>query len=238
MLFNKNFGGYRVNGVEDNRIFNFSPIHDDGMKIPFSIDIMNSSIEDGNVEVMFRDNSDPSEEAQLAITDSLTKFFNFLAKSMLKDFGKPITSYPLTGESYITKPVFYHYRSATGRNENYGGVSLAVMYEELTDSYIFGVSICADNDTYVKKFGNEIAWKQIVDSPYIVPVIMFEEALNTLDSLYHAEEGTRISIEDPVAFIRSINRYRLMKLLRMVANDDSAVTKNIEVATRKSLVPR
>lgn len=234
---NKRFGNYVLAGVDEEGNLHFDAANEElENSFPSFFIVTKSITEQLEYELIF--------EGVEELNDSFTKeaektVFGFM-KGALKNVIRKTqisTTYPCVGESYIDKPVFYHYRSACfDGNPNYGGLTIAAMFNSDLRCYKFGIAFCNPTDFYYKKVGNEIAWKMMNESPLIIPVEVVEFVLNNSNNrICSNNAGLTKVVSNEVLFLRELNSYRLVNLIGKILESNSQIG---DEPTRRKIIER
>lgn len=232
---NKRFGDYNLSDIlskSEPLVISFDHIFDSNLN--FSISMIPTEDPDTiPYDLTFDDEIVKTQDQVDKMTIAVNKFFKSSLKSFLKDNSKPITTYPNIGESYIDRPVFYHYQyDIYGMNT--GGLTVAVMYNPHDKVYLFGFSSCSKKDIYVKKIGNEIAWIDLNENQFTVTekniaISYFNASTIRSTNIF---DFTSISINEPIGFIRGVGKNKLMSMLRkIVLMEDAQVLPNSVLRT-------
>ena len=238
---NKRFGNYVLSGVDEDGNLHFDAANEE-LKASFpSFFIVTKSItEELEYELLFKEVTELNSSFTVEAEKTVSAFMREALKNVIRKTPIP-TTYPGVGESYVGKPVFYHYRPACGDNSNYGGMTLAVMFDENSRCYKFGIAFCNPTDFYCKKVGNEISWKMVSESPLTIPVEAVENVLNNSNNRgCSTNAGLTKVISNEVLFLRELNSYRLINLITEILKsnleigDESIRRKVIE----RDYVPR
>ena len=238
---NKRFGNYVLSGVDEDGNLHFDAANEE-LKASFpSFFIVTKSItEELEYELLFKGVPELNSSSTVEAEKTVSAFIKGALKNAIRKTPIP-TTYPGVGESYVGKPVFYHYRPACGDNPNYDGMTLAVMFDENSRCYKFGIAFCNPTDFYCKKVGNEISWKMVSESPLTIPVEAVENVLNNSNNRgCSTNAGLTKVISNEVLFLRELNSYRLINLITEILKsnleigDESIRRKVIE----RDYVPR
>jgi len=217
------FGYYRVSGIDAEKNIIFDSI----MKEDFpDFALLNESISpDENGDISYDVAFEPEElsRAQMeAMNNSVRGFLKSSFKKLIKQIGGKVPSeFPSSGLNYIDRPVFSHFMKSYLDNECFGGMTIATMYDPEEKCFVFGVSRCSDLDQYVKRIGNNLAYKNLVDNPIKIPVSYVEESLVSRGS----QPGVLNTIVDPCKFIKSLGNGSLGSLIGkfLKENDEDGV---------------
>lgn len=222
---NKRFGNYVLLGIDEEGNLHFDAANEE-LKASFpSFFIVTKSItEELEYELIFKENTELNESFTIEAEKTVSAFMRGALKNDIRKTSI-LTSYPYVGESYVEKPVFYHYRSANSDNLNHGGMTFAVMFDKTKRCYKFGIAFCNTTDFYRKKVGNEISWKMVSESPLTIPVEAFENVLNNSNNNrgYSTNAGLTKVISNEVLFLRELNSYRLVNLIAEVLESNSEI---------------
>ena len=233
---NKRFGNYVLIGVDEEGNLHFDAANEElKSSFPSFLIVTKSITEDLEYELVFKEITELDESFTSEAEKSVSAFMKGALKNAIRKTPIP-TTYPGVGESYVGKPVFYHYRSAIGINPNYGGMTLAVMFDESSRCYKFGIAFCNPTDFYCKKVGNEISWKMVNESPLVIPVEAVEGVLNNSNNRgCSTNAGLTKVISNEVLFLREMNSYRLINLLAETMESNPGVG---DEATRRKIIER
>lgn len=234
---NKRFGSYVLAGVDDEGNLHFDAANEE-LKTSFpSFLILTKSItEDLEYELIFKEVDELNVSFTSEAEKSVSAFMKGALKNAIRKSHVP-TTYPGTGESYVDKPVFYHYRPAGFEsNPNYGGLTVAAMFDKDSRCYKFGFAFCNPTDFYCKKVGNEISWKMVCETSLTFPVEQIETILNNSNNCgCSTNAGLTKVISNEVLFLRELNSYRLINLIA------ETLEANLEIgdeAVRRKVIER
>ena len=214
---NKRFGNYVLLGVDEEGNLHFDAANEElKASFPSFLIVTKSITEQLEYELLFKEVTELNDSFTIEAEKTVSAFMKGALKNAIRKTHIP-TTYPDVGEPYIGKPVFYHYRPAIGVNTNYGGMTLAVMFNESQRCYKFGVAFCNTTDFYCKKVGNEISWKMVVEAPLSIPVEAVENFLNNSNNRgCSTNAGLTKVISNEVLFLRELSSYRLINLIAEV----------------------
>lgn len=245
-MANNRFGSYVFVGADENKNLHFKDFRFEAEEAPedllphFFLDVSTID-EELNYQALFPSaEENPSEEVTNKVTETINGFFKTALKNQLKKVSKLTTSYPKTGESYISKPVFYHYALANNYSDNsaFGGMTLAIMYQPEIESYIIGIAFCNKKDLYMKKLGNQVSWDHLKYSPIIITKSDVEEKY-ILESKGLNEKGLSISIDDPVLFIRDLTNRKVLNMIETISRTLMDVSKDtVRMLEENNYTPR
>ena len=221
---NKRFGNYVLIGVDEEGNLHFDAANEElKSSFPSFLIVTKSITENLEYELIFKEITELNESFTSEAEKTVSAFMKGALKNAIRKTPIP-TTYPDVGEPYVGKPVFYHYRPACGDTLNYGGMTLAVMFDENSRCYKFGIAFCNPADFYCKKVGNEISWKMVSESPLTISVEAVENVLNNSNNRgYSTNAGLTKVISNEVLFLRELNSYRLVNLIAEVLESNSEI---------------
>ena len=233
---NKRFGNYVLIGVDEEGNLHFDAANEElKSSFPSFLIVTKSITENLEYELIFKEITELNESFTSEAEKSVSAFMKGALKNAIRKTPIP-TTYPDVGEPYVGKPVFYHYRPACGDTLNYGGMTLAVMFDENSRCYKFGIAFCNPTDFYCKKVGNEISWKMVSESPLTIPVEAVESVLNNSNNRgYSTNAGLTKVISNEVLFLRELNSYRLINLIAEILESNPDIG---EETIRRKIIER
>ena len=224
IFMNKRFGNYVLSGVDEDGNLHFDAANEElKASFPSFLIVTESITEELEYELIFKEITELNESFTIEAEKTVSAFIRGALKNAIRKISIP-TSYPYVGESYVEKPVFCHYRPDCGDSPNHGGMTLAVMFDENSRCYKFGIAFCNPTDFYCKKVGNEISWKMVSESPLTIPVEAVENVLNNSNNRgCSTNAGLTKVISNEVLFLRELNSYRLVNLIAEVLESNSEI---------------
>ena len=145
---NKRFGNYVLFGVDEDGNLHFDAANEElKASFPSFLIVTKSITEELEYELLFKEVTELNSSFTVEAEKTVSAFIKGALKNAIRKTSIP-TTYPGVGESYVAKPVFYHYRSAIGINPSYGGMTLAVMFDQSSRCYKFGIAFCNPTDFY------------------------------------------------------------------------------------------
>ena len=233
---NKRFGNYVLLGVDEEGNLHFDAANEElKSSFPSFLIVTKSITEDLEYELLFKEVTELNDSFTIEAEKTVSAFMKGALKNAIRKTPIP-TTYPGVGESYVVKPVFHHYRSTSDSNTNYGGMTLAVMFDETQRCYKFGIAFCNTTDFYCKKVGNEISWKMVGETPLSIPVEAVENVLNNSNNCScSTNAGLTKVISNEVLFLRELNSYRLINLIAEILESNSDIG---EETIRRKIIER
>ena len=233
---NKRFGNYVLIGVDEDGNLHFDAANEElKASFPSFLIVTKSITENLEYELIFKEITELNESFTSEAEKSVSAFMKGALKNAIRKTPIP-TTYPGVGESYVGKPVFYHYRPPYVDKPNYGGMTLAVMFDENSRCYKFGIAFCNPTDFYCKKVGNEISWEMVSESPLTIPVEAVENVLNNSNNRDRSTNaGLTKVISNEVLFLRELDSYRLINLMAEVLESNSEIG---DEPTRRKIIER
>lgn len=233
---NKRFGNYVLIGVDEEGNLHFDAANEElKASFPSFIIVTKSITEQLEYELLFKEVTELNDSFTIEAEKTVSAFMKGALKNVFRKTSIP-TTYPNVGKPYVGKPVFYHYRPTGGGNSNYGGMTLAVMFDETQRCYKFGIAFCNPTDFYCKKVGNEISWKMVVEAPLFIPVEDVENVLNNSNNRgCSTNAGLTKVISNEVLFLRELNSYHLINLMAEVLESNSGIG---DESTRRKIIER
>lgn len=201
-MANKRFGNYlvgEINPDEMNRI-PFHHVNESKRPAYDFVMVLSTESNDGEFRIEY-DDLVPTDE----LKDMLNSVDRFM-KAAMKNVMRPrrndvVTTYPVSGEMYLDRPIFQHYYLYPHVG-HFGGLTIATMYNKHTNSYVFGFAVCHENDNYVKKLGNEYSWLDLNENQFTIPVEDFAKYV-VRNPVGLSRGSYSVTVKDPVQFVRS-----------------------------------
>lgn len=195
------FGNYVVSGIDAEKNIIFVGV-DKEVSPPFVL-LNESIIPEDNGDVSYQlafETEEITAEQETLASNSVKGFLKSSFKKLIRKFGNKVPAeFPNTGLNYIDRPVFSHFMKSYLENECFGGMTIATIYDPVNEYFLFGIARCSDSDQYVKRIGNNLAYKNLLENPIKISKSFIEEAILSRG----AEPGVSKVLVDPCKFIKS-----------------------------------
>ena len=213
------FGNYVVNGIDAEKNIVFVGI--DKEAYPSFILLNESILPQDNGDVSYElafETEEVTEEQETFASNSVKGFLKSSFRKLIRKYGNKVPAeFPNTGLNYIDRPVFSHFMKSYLENECFGGMTIATIYDPQNECFLFGVARCSDSDQYVKRIGNNLAYKNLLEKPIRISKAFIEETILARGS----QPGVSQVLVDPCKFIKSRGNKSLGGLIQFaLSNSD------------------